>query len=265
MWYDSEMPWEIMHAADQATNTLYGTSSFKLSSFTRCTNWTGQDRRFNASSRTPSGTIAMSVHFDSNIPPLSYPYRSKTMSGSKHELAPGAIAGIVIGTLLVLVVLSATGILLFHRRRVGFPATPHLPSSSEKPAPLSKTPQRRVRRAPSRKPSPSLRLTADLVSFPKPLARAGRDLDKDCGNTSVSTLNVVISPSLPRIFKVDTEDGEGAAVEVRVTPPTPVASRGDLGMPSPTKGRPLRKKAPSGIGLGMVHLQGEGESKWWAV
>ncbi|KAH9918675.1 uncharacterized protein B0H18DRAFT_1214117 [Fomitopsis serialis] len=183
------------------------------------------------------------------------------MSGSKHELAPGAIAGIVIGTLFVLIVLSATGIILHHRRQLVSVDTSHL--SAEKPAPLSKTPQRRARRAPSRKAAP--KLSVDLISSPMPLARASRDPEKDCGDTSVSTLNVVISPSLPRIFKVDTEDGEGAAVEVRITPPTPVASRGDVGMPSPTRGRYQRKKIASGVGLGMVHVQSEGEAKWWVM
>ncbi|KZT66535.1 hypothetical protein DAEQUDRAFT_813460 [Daedalea quercina L-15889] len=184
------------------------------------------------------------------------------MSGSERELAPGTIAGIAIGTLLILVVLSATGIILHHRRRIVVPDTP---SSFEKPTPLSKTPQRRTRRPPLRKASP--RLSVEHISLPMPLARAKRDCekDRDRANTSVSTLNVIISPSLPRVFKLDMEGGESAAVEVRVTPPTPVASRGDMGMPSPTRGRASRKTrlgGTSGVGLG---IQASTDSRRWMM
>lgn len=122
----------------------------------------------------------------------------------------------------------------------------------EKP-PLSKTPQRRMRRPPTRKPSP--RLLIDQISFPMPLARKSHDLKKDYGNTSVSTINMVISPSFPRIFKLGAEGGDFPDVEVRVTPPTPIASRGDLGVPSPVKaklGLKARFQASSGVGLGML-------------
>ncbi|EPS95296.1 hypothetical protein FOMPIDRAFT_86435 [Fomitopsis schrenkii] len=177
------------------------------------------------------------------------------MSSPGHGLAPGAIAAIVIGTLFVLVGLSAAGIILHYRRR---PVTCDSPSSMEKPAPLSKTPQRRMRRPPSRKPTP--RLFINEISFPMPLARKGRDRKRDYENSPVSTLDMVISPSLPRIFKLSAEGGESAAVEVRVTPPTPIASRAELGVPSPTKLKPnvkARFQTSSGVGLGMLPMGNE--------
>ena len=168
---------------------------------------------------------------------------------------PGVIAAIVIGTSLILVVLSATGIILYYRRGT---ATLDTPFSVEKPAALSKTPQRRTRRPPTRKPSP--RFLIDEISLPMPLARKCRDPEKDYGNTSVSTLNVVVSPSLPRVFKLGMEGGENASVEVRVTPPTPIASRGELGVPTPTKlklGKKARFQTSPGVGLGTLHMENE--------
>lgn len=168
---------------------------------------------------------------------------------------PGAIAAIVIGTSLVFIVLSATGIILYYRRRHALLDTQ---STIEKPAALSKTPQRRTRRPPSRKPSP--RFLIDEISFPMPLARKCRDPEKDFGTTSVSTLNVVVSPSTPRVFKLGMQGEENASVEVRVTPPTPIASRGELGVPSPTKskmGKKARFQTSPGVGLGMLHMKNE--------
>ena len=148
--------------------------------------------------------------------------------------------------------------MLFRSQR---PMDCDMSSSIEKPAALSKTPQRRMRRPPSRKPSP--RFLIDDISLPMPLVRKCRDPEKDYGNTSVSTLNVVISPSLPRVFKLGMEGGENTAVEVRVTPPTPIASRGELGLPSPIKlklGKQARFQTSPGVGLGMLPL--ENESPW---
>ncbi|KAI8986819.1 hypothetical protein BD414DRAFT_487134 [Trametes punicea] len=68
---------------------------------------------------------------------------------------------------------------------------------------------------------------------------------------SPSTVNVIISPSVPHLFKV-ASDSSGA-VEVRVTPPTPSQSMAAL-----RTERRVRFET-------LAHMQGEHESVWWFI
>ncbi|KAI9067811.1 hypothetical protein FKP32DRAFT_226241 [Trametes sanguinea] len=73
----------------------------------------------------------------------------------------------------------------------------------------------------------------------------------DAVSHSGSTVNVIISPSVPHLFKL-ASDGSGA-VEVRVTPPTPSQSMAAL-----KTERRVRFEQ-------LAHMQGDSESVWWFI
>ncbi|KAL7284289.1 hypothetical protein ACG7TL_001572 [Trametes sanguinea] len=73
----------------------------------------------------------------------------------------------------------------------------------------------------------------------------------DSVSHSGSTVNVIISPSVPHLFKL-ASDGSGA-VEVRVTPPTPSQSMAAL-----KTERRVRFEQ-------LAHMQGDNESVWWFI
>ncbi|OBZ78444.1 hypothetical protein A0H81_02145 [Grifola frondosa] len=66
------------------------------------------------------------------------------------------------------------------------------------------------------------------------------------------TLNLIISPSKSRTFKVETDGGVGVGVEVRVTPPSPAL------LPTKKSDRRLRFET-------VQFPQGENESVWWFI
>lgn len=125
--------------------------------------------------------------------------------------------GIIVG--LVLVLLALTSMLvstaLFVRRsrldskqRAHEKASGSLPSPQQLHSPDIGTMKGLVR--------PSIEVEDHAVS-PQSHPYSQNEIPMN----SASTLNVVISPSLPRVFRVGAESGPAGGVEVRVTPPTP--------------------------------------------
>ncbi|CDO77538.1 hypothetical protein BN946_scf184912.g37 [Trametes cinnabarina] len=87
----------------------------------------------------------------------------------------------------------------------------------------------------------------DTPRFPS----TGTGGNTDSVSHSGSTVNVIISPSSPHLFKL-ASDGAGG-VEVRVTPPTPSQSMAAL-----KTERRVRFEQ-------LAHMQGDSESVWWFI
>ncbi|OSX63247.1 hypothetical protein POSPLADRAFT_1055310 [Postia placenta MAD-698-R-SB12] len=188
-------------------------------------------------------------------------------------LAPGAIAGLVLAILALLSIVSAACIVLHRRRKavnsnmpIFHPSTPDLEKAGTRYSPsLSGFSNKKLRK--NRRKAPPV-LPADLdhdIFSPACVVLAGGSgaafaIAAGNGvNPSCSTLNVDISPSLPRVFKVKTEGGTTFGMEVRVTPPTPSAGRGEL--PSRRSEFSIRRL----VFGGSAHAAGMAstDSRWW--
>ncbi|PCH45134.1 hypothetical protein WOLCODRAFT_155141 [Wolfiporia cocos MD-104 SS10] len=171
-------------------------------------------------------------------------------------LAPAIIAGFILSIVILLSILSTACIILYRRYRSqgSVPIFLHSSPDLEK-APKQKTPPKRkklLRKAPPPLPEDAFDPHADVFG---PI-----DFGPEEHNHSLSTLNVTISPSAPRMFKVETEGGGSIGVEVRVTPPTPNTTRAPL--PATMSGY-LRRMRFAAISIPAT--QSVTESKWWSM
>ncbi|EED78634.1 predicted protein [Postia placenta Mad-698-R] len=149
-------------------------------------------------------------------------------------LAPGAIAGLVLAILALLSIVSAACIVLHRRRKainsnmpIFHPSTPDLEKAGTRYSPsLSGFSNKKLRK--NRRKAPPV-LPADLdhdIFSPACVVLAGGSgaafaIAAGNGvNPSCSTLNVDISPSLPRVFKVKTEGGTTFGMEKGLTSAT---------------------------------------------
>lgn len=132
--------------------------------------------------------------------------------------------GIIVGLVLVLLALMSMLVstaLFFRRSRLDSKQR----RSQEKPESVP---------SPEQLHSPDIETTKQVVrgydleeSIPSPYREPYSHTE--IPTNSASTLNVIVSPSMPRVFRVGIESGPPIGVEVRVTPPTPsptISSRG---------------------------------------
>ncbi|KZS99945.1 uncharacterized protein LAESUDRAFT_816777 [Laetiporus sulphureus 93-53] len=188
------------------------------------------------------------------------------------SLTPDVIAGLVLVIVVLVILLSATSIVLYHRRTIAtqpiFCDSPALSSDSPDPekGPIrpfsSRIPtspklaisrpynlKHKIRRKP---PAPLLLLSPEPEIYPPQPTQ------------SITSLNVTISPSKPHVVKVETEGGGSVGVELRVTPPTPVASHTEFPTTRSEYFRMMRMAGlPLPTGTGMVPAMSETDGRKW--
>ncbi|KAI0945223.1 hypothetical protein AcW1_001492 [Taiwanofungus camphoratus] len=163
-----------------------------------------------------------------------------TIAENKMELTP-AIASLVLVVVVLLAMLAAACTVLWRRRE----------ASKTRARAWSPPDQLDLEKAPYGDEKDPGRRRRSLKSL---FSSQGPAVGRANTRPAASTLNVIASPPLPHLFKLETDGGDYVGVEVRVTPPTPVPSSTFVQMKKPE--RRLRFE------MGPM-TQNEADSVWW--